>query len=312
LVKNFYMGVHETKGDAIMKEHFVTINFQNKTHKVISRTQAILREYSEQGFTLTLRQLFYQFVARGLTPNTPQKYKNLGNTLVNVRRAGLVDWGAIEDRTRDLESFSFWDSPAARLRAAANTHREDIWLGQKYRPEIWIEKAALAGVIEPVCGRWRVPSFPARGYPSHSELYSAGKRFQGYLQAGQEPVVFYMGDHDPSGLDMDRNLREHLSLYARRPIQIIRLGLTLDQVRELNLPPNTAKEEDKRYPAYVAETHETDSWELDALSPAYIDDLLEDAIEGVVDMGVWNSALAKESVGRVGLERLAESAFPAP
>ena len=162
-------------------------------------------------------------------------------------------------------------------------------------------------MIKPACERWRVPHMAARGYPSHSELYSAGKRLQGHLEDGLAPIVFYLGDHDPSGLDMTRSLREELSLYARAPIEVVRLGLNLDQVRELRLPPNPAKETDRRFEQYVRETGCTDSWELDALSPAFIDGLIEQAISDLVDHEAWKEALGREQANNDLLLRTATS-----
>jgi len=200
-----------------------------------------------------VRQLFYQFVARELIANLVESYRRLGRTLVNARCAGLIDWSHIEDRTRQLETFPSWSSPADILRAAAQSYREDLWLSQPYRPEIWIEKSALIGVIEPVCRRWRVPYTAVRGYDSHSELYATGKRFQAHLEDRLKPIGLHLGDHDPSGWHMTQNLREEISTYARAPVEVRRLGLNLDQITDLGLPANPTKETDKRYAAYVRE-----------------------------------------------------------
>lgn len=142
----------------------------------------------------------------------------------------------------------------------------------------------------------------ARGYPSHSELYSAGKRFSLLLESGLTPIVFYLGDHDPSGLDMTRSLEDEPSLYARHPIEVIRL---LDQVHKLRLPPSPARETDKRYEQYVRETGYTDSWELDALSPTFIDGLIERAISDLVDHETWEEAFDREQANRDLLARTA-------
>ena len=185
----------------------------------------------------------------------------------------------------------------------AQSYREDLWLSQPYRPEIWIEKSALIGAIEPVCRRWRATA--ARGYDSHSELYATGKRFQAHLEDRLNPVGLHLGDHDPSGWHMTQNLREEISTYARAPVEVRRLGLNLDQITDLGLPAKPTKEADKRYAAYVCETGQTSSWELDALSPAFIDGLVERAIHGLVDMDTWNEALAHEEAQRERLNRLA-------
>jgi hypothetical protein len=163
-------------------EFFTEVNFQTKTLAMIDQANAILEEYTDQGFTLTLRQLFYQFVARMIIENAGAEYGRLGRAMADGRRAGLVDWVHIEDRTRDLETFPSWDSPANIVREAAQQYRENLWLDQQYRP--------LIGVIALACERWRVSSMAARGYPSHSELYLAGKRFQDHLDQGFMPIVF--------------------------------------------------------------------------------------------------------------------------
>jgi hypothetical protein len=284
-----------------MKEFFIASKFFPKTLDTIDQANAILAEYDAQGFTLTLRQLFYQFVARVLIENKQTKYDRLGETMANARRAGLVDWEHIEDRTRDLQVYAAYSSPAEVLQEAANQYRRDLWATQKYRPESWIEKSALIGVIEPACGRWRVPHIAARGYPSVSELYAAGKRFADYAEQGYRLVVFYLGDHDPSGLDMSRSLREELSLYARAPVDVRRIALNLHQVRELGLPPNPAKESDGRFAQYVEEIGAAESWELDALSPTIIDALLDRAIRELVDGEAWGLALRREERERTRL-----------
>lgn len=288
-------------------EFFTTVNFRAKTMAMIDQANEILEEYAAQGFVLTLRQLYYQFVTRLFLANDDREYGRLGRAMTDARRAGLVDWDYIEDRTRELETFSSWGRPTDILYGAAHSYQENLWLDQLRRPEVWIEKAALIGVMKPACEKRRVPHMAARGYPSHSELYSAGKRLQGHLEDGLAPGVFYFGDHDPSGLDMTRSLREELSLSARALIEVVRLGLNLDQLRELRLPPNPAKEPDRRFEQYVRETGCTDSWELDALSPAFIDGLIEQAISDLVDHEAWKEALGREQANNDLLLRTATS-----
>jgi hypothetical protein len=283
-------------------EFFTETNFRAKTLGIIESANVILSEYRGQGFRLTLRQLYYQFVARQLMPNEPAEYARLGRTVVDARRAGMIDWESMEDRTRGLEDRGTWDSPSA-----ADSYRENLWKNQIRRVEVWVEKAALAGVIKPVCERWRVPFMAARGYPSHSELYAAGKRLEAHIEDNREPVILYLGDHDPSGLDMTRSLQTELSLYAGDEIEVERLGLNLGQIRELNLPPNPAKETDKRYSEYVRETGCTDSWELDALQPTYIDRLVDGAIRFYVNAEDWRNALALERESKRRLYEFAES-----
>ena len=234
-------------------ERFVAKRFHASTLAVIDRANAIIAEYEARGFVLTLRQLFYQFVSRAAIANAQNEYKRLGIIVRDARRAGLIDWDAIEDRTRGLENWRTYGNPEDTIREVAEGYAEDPWRGQRYRPEVWIEKDALTGVIEPVCRRWMLPSFAARGNGSDSEIYRAGKRFARMLAAGRRPLVLYLGDHDPTGIDASRDVRERLKMFARIDVEVHRVALNIDQVRRYGPPPNTAKETDSRYAAYVRE-----------------------------------------------------------
>ena len=225
------------------REAFVNINFQAKTLAVIEQANDIIAEYEAQGFTMTLRQLYYQFVSRDLMPNELKSYKRLIKTVSDARNAGLIDWDSIEDRTRELVTHNSWDSPEDIIGAVARQYREDIWADQIWRPEVWIEKAALLGVVAPICDEFRVPYFAHIGNNSQSEQYKAGKRFADLFDQGRIPLVLHLADHDPNGIDMTRDNTERLALYARSEVEVRRIALNIDQVRRYNPPPNFAKED---------------------------------------------------------------------
>jgi len=216
------------------------------TLTVVEQANTIVEEYLAQDFRLTLRQLFYQFVARGLLENLFTQYKRLGIIVRNARDGGLIDWDAIEDRTREVNTHAFWNSPSHIISDDAEVYREDLWKGQRYRPEVWIEKDALIGVIEDVCTELRVPYFAHRGNNSQTLQYQAGKRFARYLDQGLIPLVLHLADHDPNGIDMTRDNIERLALYARADIEVRRIALNMDQVRRYNPPPSFVKEGDTR------------------------------------------------------------------
>lgn len=262
------------------RELFVSRRFNTKSRAMIAHADKIIAEYQADGFTLTLRQLYYQFVARDLLANKQSEYKRLGSVINDARLAGLIDWDAIEDRTRNVRAVSTWDSPAQIINAVVDQYKEDIWADQEYRPEVWIEKDALIGVIEPACERYRVPHFACRGYTSQSEQYRAGKRFAQVIANGQTPIVFHLGDHDPSGVHMTEDNRTRLELLAGQEVELVRLALNMDQVRKYDPPPNPAKESDKRAAAYIRK-YGRKSWELDALSPRVIDGLIKRSLTGL-------------------------------
>lgn len=173
--------------------------FNSEHASIIQAANEIIEEYQDAGYSLTLRQLYYQFVSRDLIPNTQRDYKRLGKIISDARLAGLIDWDAIEDRTRNVRTPTHWESPEDIVRSCAAQFNFDCWGNQEFRPEVWIEKDALLGVIEPVCRRLEVPFFSCRGYTSQSELWSAGRRVQRWVQAGQTPVIIHLGDHRPFG-----------------------------------------------------------------------------------------------------------------
>lgn len=275
------------------KERFLSKKFSSGSLQVIDQANRIIAEYQAQGFVLTLRQLYYQFVARGLIPNKQTEYKRLGSIISDGRLAGMIDWNAIEDRTRNLEKVATWGSPAAILDVAASSYRRDFWARQKVRPEVWIEKEALVGVIEPVCTEFGVSYFACRGYSSQSEQWRAGKRiFDNAKDFQQRTLILHLGDHDPSGIDMTRDNRDRLTLFSRAGglgslCDVKRLALNMDQIEEQNPPPNPAKETDSRHSSYAAQ-YGDESWELDALNPEFIDGLIRTEIEAVIDRKKWN------------------------
>ncbi len=283
---------------------YVPRQFAADTLALVERCNAIIAEYTAQGFVLTLRQLYYQLVSRDVIRNRQTEYKRLGGIVSDARLAGLIDWLAIEDRTRDLRQQPHWDGPSSIVQACAEQFRIDMWKGQQWRPEVWIEKDALTGVIEGVCNTWGVPYFSCRGYTSQSEMWVAAQRLKGHTRRGQKPVVLHFGDHDPSGKDMTRDIVDRLELFMGG-VPVNRLALNMEQVREFNPPPNPAKTTDSRYAAYIAEFGD-ESWELDALEPAVISGLIEAAVRGLLDMTAWQAAEKVVAQHRSGLRRVAE------
>lgn len=271
----------------------------------IKKANEIIEEYKAQGFELTLRQLYYQFVSRDFIKNTQREYKNLGDVINDARLAGQVDWLAIVDRTRNLRSLSHWTSPSSIIDACARQFRIDKWAGQPRRVEVWIEKDALVGVIEGVCESLDVPFFSCRGFTSQSEMWAAAMRLKQYAADGQRPLVLHFGDHDPSGLDMTRDIRARLEEFAGHEIELRRLALNMDQVEKYEPPPNPAKSTDSRYEGYKAEFGE-ESWELDALEPKVIAELIRSEVAKATDTTRWNEAVDQEETHKKQLQAVSE------
>lgn len=282
------------------REKFQDFRFRADTLAIIDRAQAIIANYKAQGYQLTLRQLYYQFIARDVFRNTEANYKRLGSIINDARLAGLIDWSAIEDRTRNLRGVGHWEDPAQIIDAVATQFRIDKWANQRNRVEVWVEKDALVGVIERVCTRYDVNYFACRGYVSQSEMYDASKRIASYLDTMQDVTIIHLGDHDPSGIDMTRDIRDRLEMFLRDDawlLSVNRIALNYPQIEQYNPPPNPAKTTDSRFEKYLDE-YGDESWELDALEPRVISELIENEILALRDAALWAEKVEEENEHR--------------
>jgi hypothetical protein len=283
-------------------------NPRAKSLDLIATAVEICREYARQGYDLTLRQLYYQFVARDIIPNSQLSYDNLGSLLVEARYHGMLDWSFIQDRTRNLAGNSHWTHPGSIISSAASSYRIDMWDDQPRRVEVWVEKEAMAGIVGRAAGAMDVDYFCCRGYVSVSEMHNAGRRFSGYSDAGQAVTVLYLGDHDPSGIDMSRDIEDRLREFTGDTdgdwLDVKRIALNMDQVREYAPPPNPAKVGDSRARDYI-ERFGTSSWELDALRPQVLDTLIRDEVTALRVGYLYDARVALQREQRDGLNLLA-------
>lgn len=300
------------------KIKYKDFNFRQATLDIIDNANIIIREYLAQGFELTLRQVYYQFVSRELFPeswidpltgskNSQKSYDKLGGIINDARLAGLIDWSAIVDRTRNVEKLAHWESPAGVIFAAEYSYRLDKWEGQEYRPQVWIEKDALRGVITGICEELDISHFSCRGYTSQSEMWRAGQEMIKQQDNGQIPFVIHLGDHDPSGIDMSRDIWERLEMFTygveSQDFIVKRIALNFNQVQRYNPPPNFAKATDSRFNQYQAEFGE-DCWELDALEPSVIVDLIRGEVEAIRDNDLYDEIVAKEQEQKEELKQV--------
>lgn len=284
-----------------MKEAFESWKPQGATLERVAQCESIVNEYAEQGLRLTLRQLYYQLVSRDLIPNTERSYKNVGIVLSNARLAGLIDWQAIEDRGRQPRSPNEYDSLKELVDAALWSYRLPRWKGQEKHVELWVEKEALAGVLQPLASEFHVTLMVNKGYSSQSAMYVSAKRI---LEIGKDAVIFYLGDHDPSGEDMVRDIQERLNMFTREELEVDvqKLALTTAQVRQYRPPPNPAKLSDSRAAAYIAK-HGRFSWEVDALNPRQLQTLIRTAFEEVIDQEMMDAIMEQEEKDKKRLRK---------
>lgn len=298
---------------------YKSIRFSEDRLDIIDKANQLIKQYAAQGYTLTLRQIYYQFIAGNLLPtswadpatgstNNERSYKKLGDVLADARLAGRLDWEAIEDRTRALGKAPHWGSPADIIQSCAKQFRLDRWEDQDYRVEVWVEKDALEGVVGQAAQRLDAPYFSCRGYASATSIWDAGQRLKEYCLEGQTPVILHLGDHDPSGIDMSRDIEERVSLFmdgTENRLVFERIALTMAQIQQYNPPPNPAKVTDSRFEGYRRK-YGNDSWELDALSPAIIDALITQKIHQYLDRAKYRDKEREEQEHKADLAKAAK------
>ncbi len=286
-----------------MKEFFKEWNPSEKSESLIVGINDILEDYEEMGYKLTLRQLYYQLVSRDIIPNSVNEYNKIGNVVSNGRIAGLIDWDMIEDRVRIPNKRSHFNSPKDVLEAAGYSYYRSRWDNQSYYIEVWCEKDAVSNIIQPVCHNHDVTFMANRGYSSQSAMYEAAKRINTAMNKGKAISIIYVGDHDPSGIDMTRDIDERLGLFTNtgeRLGDVDRVALNMNQVEEYKPPKNPAKMTDSRFQSYV-EKFGYSSWELDALEPKVLEDLIYRKINSYINFDLWNEVeeLEKEHKDKI-------------
>jgi len=284
---------------------YKTFNFRPASLAIIEQANSIIAEYKKQDYDLTLRQLYYQFVARDIIPNNVRAYKKLGSIVNDGRLAGLINWDAIEDRTRPSRGITHWDSPQEIITAIGRQFHIDTRADQDTYIEVWVEKDALVGVLERACDELDVPYMSCRGYVSQSSMWEAAQRFIKKEDCGKETYLIYLGDHDPSGINMPKDIQYRLRLF-KSTCELRRIALTMSQVEEYSPPPNFAKETDSRHKKYQVNFGDN-SWELDALEPRIISELIDDAVGELTSDDDRNHLIDMQELHRAKIIKVAQN-----
>lgn len=286
----------------IMKEKFTdSLRLLSGNIQRLEEINEIIEEYRVQGYRLTLRQLYYQLVSRGIIPNEVKEYAKIGDILVKGRMAGIVDWDAIEDRVRVPRIPYYAANPADAIDDITRQYRLDRMRDQDVYLEVWVEKDALSGVLSRITEKYHVRLMVNRGYSSASAMYDASKRF--LRHPDKVSHILYLGDHDPSGVDMVRDIGKRLGEFGAE-VKIHHIALTDHQIEKYNPPPNPAKVSDPRAKDYIAKYGKT-SWEVDALPPKVLNGLVEESILMLIDRVKYSNILEKE---KEDIEKLKEIA----
>lgn len=287
------------------------------------------KHYRGQGLTLTLRQMYYQCVSRGWLENGQKHYKRLGDILSNARYDGAFPLSGLVDRGRSVQGgkstrcdIDVDDSETDAenwIRGLPEfLMQTDRWFNQDTYVSVWVEKEALAEVFQQTCDQLGVGWFACKGYPSVSALHSFlkiarratagnarrqmfsfgtaewGERKQGNASKVQ---VLYFGDHDPDGWEIPRSCERNLQTIQNTlgwgiPIEFTRVALNMDQIEEFDPPPFPAKATSTRFTAYCDEQGTEDAWELDALDPTTLRELIQEHVGEYFDEEIYDAEQA--------------------
>jgi hypothetical protein len=270
----------------------------------------ILKDYEKLNIRLTNRQLYYQLVAEGLIPNRVEVYKRICEFLTDARYGGYIDWQALEDRGREPDMAADWENIKERVESALASYRLPRWQDQDYYVELYCEKDAMTSILQPISRKYHIYFGANKGYSSASAMYELAQRLKDKIKEGRECRVIYLGDMDPSGVDMDRDIRERIHEFltaGEDPVEpdfeLIRIALTKEQIKRYNPPPNPAKLSDSRSGSYI-DQHGSMSWELDALKPEVVMRITEEAIQRFCDIDKYNAWIKKEAKDKDKLRKV--------
>lgn len=314
----------------------------------------ITKRYQAKGFSLTLRQLYYQLVAADKIPNHDKVYKKLSKLKDDCVYSGLVDWALFEDRGRVPKIAYFEESIKGAIERTKEFYKLDRQKGQEKHIEVWTEKDAISDILKRVVDPYTIRLVINKGYSSSTAMYGAYQRFFQAIEEGKKIVILYFGDHDPSGLDMVRDIEErilfflsngqrknkivrrvqdwlekeenpdldrlldeyyglndwmekredpetgeklevfnHWKAYFKTKLEVKHVGLTMEQIKEINPPHNPAKITDTRANKYI-QKFGPKSWEVDALNPEVMTDIVREAILEEINHSTYLDTLEKE------------------
>ncbi len=282
-----------------MKINFLKLSLRPENQEKLEIVNEIIEDYLRQGFRLTLRQLYYQLVSKDLIPNKQAEYNKLGSLMVKGRMGGVVDWNAIEDRIRKPYLPYSADSAEDAVDDLVDSFRLNRQMGQENHIEVWIEKDAISNLLLPITKKFHVNLMVNRGYSSCSAMFDSAQRFKEAIENGQDVHILYLGDHDPSGLDMIRDIEDRTSEMLNEyfgsdySLSFHHIGITDEQIQEFSPPPNPTKIRDPRAKWYL-EKFGNKSWEVDALPPNVLHSVLREKIEELIDMDLYREVLKQE------------------
>ncbi len=282
------------------KEKGIFSHWETNAETLTDQICEVVEYYESIDIRLTNRQLYYQLVGKEFIPNAQEIYKRICVFLTSLRYAGLIDWSSIEDKARVPKKPADWENISSIIRSATSQYRLPRWNDQDYYIEMYCEKEAGINVLEPISKKYHMYFGFNKGYSSAAAMYDLAKRIAEQLEDNKKVIILYFGDHDPSGLDMIRDIRERITEFLTQGdnpmdpgFKVIPVSLTMTQIENYNLPPNPAKITDPRAKWYIKQFGKV-SWELDAIDAIELRKIAEESILDYIDIGKYNAWVKRE------------------
>jgi len=255
--------------------------------------KACLKVLLEEGKLSTVRHLFYRLVGMQVLKKHERYYRNiLVPKVTRARKAGLIPMEWIIDESREVLEVPLYDNIQSFLAQTMKRYYRNTWRRQLVYVMVWVEKAALQNAVWNAVGYYNIPVFPGKGYDSWPHFLKAVKKIKA-VEGDKIIIILYLGDHDPSGMDMPNDLQNRCKL-LNLDVRFERVAVTQEQIKKYNIPklgplPTITKGKrkgeyaDSRAPAYVAK-HGDWFVELDALSIPALQDILRKRVTELLDM----------------------------
>jgi hypothetical protein len=229
-----------------------------------------------------IRFVYYTATTKGIVAKTDPGYNKVQRAILTMRRDSRIPWSWIVDTNRWMRKPTTWNSIDQFLSAAGESYRRALWHDSPVAVEVWCESESVAGVLHPITEKWDVPLYPIKGQTSDSFAWGAAQQ---YRDDERDLVIYYFGDHDPAGYEIESNLHAKLILHSGRDdIEWERVACTAEDVELLNLEGTAPKKG-----SYVdAMTGQRVPWhgkavEIEAIDPRLLRRWLDANIEWFVD-----------------------------
>ena len=277
------------------------------TKAEVEQLERQIYEYVKVTNPVSIRHVFYRMTDPNLpvhVDKTDSGYNKIQNRMKEMRMNGRLPYAWISDMTRRGYFTSTWSSKNDFLTDVTRLYRRSVWKDHCYDYlEVWCESRSIVGVIEELCHELAVPLYPCGGFASLSLEYQAAEHIKTQADAHgyNNVVILYIGDYDPSGLDIDRDLEHKMRHFLGDAIglEFRRIAITEEQIGQYDLPVKPRKKTDKR------RLDITSTVETEAMDASILRGLLQPEIEIYIPDGVLEVLRTTEQSERNDLLTLA-------